>query len=119
MVTVRIPPHDIDAEQAVLGALLIDKEAFTSVSEKIKPEYFYDEKNKCIFECMLILYEERQPIDLLTLTSVLKKKKMFEKVGGSAYISSLTSVVPTASNIEHYCEIIREINQTFFDFARS
>jgi len=108
MVTVRIPPHDIDAEQAVLGALLIDKEAFTSVSEKIKPEYFYDEKNKCIFECMLILYEERQPIDLLTLTSVLKKKKMFEKVGGSAYISSLTSVVPTASNIEHYCEIIRE-----------
>lgn len=108
MANVRIPPHDLDAEQAVLGAVLIDKEAFTSVSERVKPDYFYDDKNKSIFECMLELYEQRKPIDLLTLTAALKSRKMFEKVGGSAYISSLTGIVPTASNVAHYSQIIQE-----------
>lgn len=108
MATGRIPPHDEDAEQAVLGSLLIDKEAVNFVSEFVKPEYFYNDINKRIFECMLALHEESQPVDLLTITSILKKKKLFDKVGGSAYLTSLTNVVPTAANIENYAQILRE-----------
>lgn len=108
MAITRIPPHDSDAEQAVLGALLIDRETMTIVSEMIKSEYFYDSNHKDIFECMLSLYEERKPIDLVTLSSKLKKKRLYEKVGGSAYISSLANSVPTAANVEHYAQIVRE-----------
>lgn len=104
----RVPPHDEDAEQAVLGALLIDKEAINFVTEFVKPEFFYNDINKQIFECMLALHEERKPVDLLTLTSILKKKKLFDKVGGSAYVASLANLVPTASNLEYYASILRE-----------
>ncbi|MCL4354378.1 replicative DNA helicase [Patescibacteria group bacterium] len=105
---VRVPPHNEEAEQAVLGALLIDKEAITLISEQVLPEYFYNDNNKSIFECMLALNEERKPIDILTLTALLKKKKLYEKVGGAAYLSSLANVVPTASNIAYYAQILRE-----------
>lgn len=108
MVTARIPPHDEEAEQAVLGAFLIDKEAITSVTEQIKSDYFYNDANKLIFDCMLTLYEERKPIDIVTLTSLLKKKKLFEKVGGSTYLTSLANAVPTAANVNHYAQIIKE-----------
>lgn len=104
----RIPPHDTEAEMAVLGALLIDREAITVVSEIIKPDNFYSEINKMVYEAMLQLWDDRQPIDLLTLTSTLKKKKQLDKVGGSAYLSSLANVVPTAANVEYYAGIVRE-----------
>lgn len=108
MAVVRIPPHDNEAEQAVLGAILIDKDAIISVSQLITSDNFYDERHQEIYSAMNELYEARKPIDLLTLTDVLKKKKTFEKVGGSAYLSSLTTVVPTAANSEYYAGIIRE-----------
>ncbi len=108
MAITRIPPHDNDAELAVLGALLIDREAITIVSELIKPDNFYSDINRMIYEAMLALWDERKPIDLLTLTSTLKKKKQLEKVGGSAFLSSLANVVPTAANVEHYAGIVRE-----------
>lgn len=108
MAAARIPPHDEDAEQAVLGALLIDHEAMTTVSAQVVPDYFYNDVNKSVYQCMLVLYEERKPIDILTLTSILKKKKLFEKVGGATYLMALTNVVPTASNIGHYAQILKE-----------
>ncbi len=104
----RIPPHDDDAETAVLGSLLIDKEAAALGSEVIKSEYFYQDIHREIFEAMLELYEERKPIDLVTLTNVLKNRKMFEKIGGASYLTSLVNSVPTAANIEHYALILRE-----------
>lgn len=104
----RIPPHDEDAEQAVLGALLIDKEAVNFVSEFVQSEYFYNDIHRQIFEAMLGLHEEGKPIDLLTLTSTLKKKKLFEKVGGSAFLADLANNVPTAANLEHYGQLLRE-----------
>lgn len=104
----RIPPHDDDAELAVLGALLIDREAVTVVSELIKPDHFYTETNQLIYEAMLELWDERKPIDLLTLTNALKKKKNLDKVGGSSFLSTLANVVPTAANVEHYANIVRE-----------
>lgn len=108
MPTQRIPPHDDEAEQAILGAVLIDREAMTTLSELVKPSYFYNEIHGQIFDCMLMLYEERKPIDLLTLSNTLKKKKLYEKVGGSSYLSSLANAVPTAANVEHYAHILRE-----------
>ena len=108
MAVVRIPPHDAEAEQAVLGAILIDKDAIISVSQLIDADHFYDDRHKEIYDAMNTLYEERKPIDLLTLTDYLKKKKKYDKVGGSAYLSSLTNVVPTAANSEYYAGIIRE-----------
>ena len=104
----RIPPNSEEAEQAVLGALLIDQEAMNIVGELVKPDYFYDGRNRLIFEAMITLYEERKPIDLLTLTHGLKKKKNYEDVGGSEYLTSLTGAVPTAANIEHYAQILKE-----------
>ncbi|HRN96178.1 MAG TPA: replicative DNA helicase [Candidatus Levybacteria bacterium] len=108
MAITRIPPHDDDAELAVLGALLIDREAITIVSEVIKPDNFYSDINRMIYEAMLSLWDDRKPIDLLTLTTALKVKKQLEKVGGSTFLSSLANVVPTAANVEHYANIIRE-----------
>lgn len=104
----RIPPHDEDAETAVLGALLIDHDAATLGSELIRSEYFYNANNKEIFEAMLILHEERKPVDLVTLTSLLKKRKTFDRVGGASYLTSLAGSVPSAANIEHYTQILRE-----------
>ncbi len=104
----RIPPHSEEAEQAVLGAILIDHEAINSVVQIVKAGFFYNGRNKLIFETMVSLYEERKPIDLLTLTHALKKKKIYEDVGGSEYLTSLASAVPTAANIEHYAQILKE-----------
>lgn len=108
MSNLRIPPHDTDAEAAVLGALLIDNEAITTAIELVKPEYFYNPVNKMTFEAMLILYEDRKPIDLVTLTNILKSKKQYDKVGGAAFLTSLAEAVPTAANIDHYAGILRE-----------
>lgn len=108
MAVQRIPPNSIEAEQAVLGALLIDHEAINTIVQSVKSDYFYDGRNKLIYEGMLVLYEERKPIDLLTLTHELKKKKQYEKIGGSEYLTALTNTVPTAANIEHYAQILKE-----------
>ncbi|OGH23863.1 MAG: replicative DNA helicase [Candidatus Levybacteria bacterium RIFCSPHIGHO2_01_FULL_42_15] len=103
----RVPPHNEDAEQSVLGAILIDKDAISSTSLTLFPSDFYHDVNGLIFEAMLTLYEERKPIDMVTLTSFLKKKKKYEKVPLS-YISELVNTVPTAANIEHYAGLIKE-----------
>lgn len=108
MAVVRIPPHDIEAEQAVLGAILIDKDAVIAVSQLISSENFYDPRHRDIYDVMLTLYEERKPLDLLTITDILKKRKKLDKIGGSAYLASLTNIVPTAANSEYYAQIIRE-----------
>ena len=104
----RIPPHDDEAEQAVLGALLIDRDAVTRVSELLRPEYFYNDSNGSVYAAMLALYELNKPIDLLTLTHQLKKKKQFEKCGGTEFLTSLANAVPTAANVEHYATIVKE-----------
>lgn len=103
---VKIPPHNVEAEQSVLGAVLLSKEAISLVSEKLKPEDFYDNQNGKIFDCMLSLFEQGKPIDILTLTKALKKDKSNKT--DTSYLSDLLNAVPTAANIEHYADIIRE-----------
>lgn len=104
----RVSPHNEDAEQSVLGSLLIDKDAISVVSTMLYPSHFYNDNNGKIYEAMLVLYEERKPIDLLTVSTKLKKMKAYDKVGGATYLTELTNFVPSAANIEHYANIVRE-----------
>ncbi|HEY5601108.1 MAG TPA: replicative DNA helicase [Patescibacteria group bacterium] len=104
----RIPPQNVEAEQSVLGALLIDKDAIISIAEILKAEHFYKDSHAEIFRSCLILFEKREPIDLITLTNELKKNGTLEKVGGSAYLAQLASFVPTAANITHYAKIVKD-----------
>lgn len=107
MVQGRVPPHSDEAERSVLGAILIDKEAVAQVVELLKPEHFYNDSNAIIFKCVLDLYEEGKPIDLVTLSEQLKKNKALTKIGGSGYLTNLTSAVPTASHVTHYSHIVQ------------
>ena len=107
-VTGSIPPQDLDAEKSIIGAIMIDRDAIISIAQVIKPEHFYKEAHSDIFSAMFTLYENREPIDLITLTAQLKKKGVFDKVGGAAYLAELASAVPTAANIAQYAQIIRD-----------
>lgn len=107
MAAVKVPPHNEELEQSVLGGILIDKDAISVVSQILKPEDFYSDLNGIIFSAMLSLYEERKPIDVLTVTSKLKKIKQGEKID-SSYIADLVNLVPTAANIEGYSQMLKE-----------
>ncbi|MCL6096094.1 MAG: replicative DNA helicase [Patescibacteria group bacterium] len=107
MANVKVPPNNEEAERSVLGAILIDKDAINLVSETITPKDFYNDINGIIYEAMLSLYDERKPIDLLTLTARLKKNKLSDKVE-SSYLADLIDEVPTAANVENYAEMIKE-----------
>ena len=103
-----VPPHDIVVEKSVLGAVLIDKDAVVKVVEFLRPKHFYLPAHQYIFEAVLELYEKREPADLITVPSNLKKKKRLKDVGGVSYLTDLVNTVPTAANVEHYAKIIRD-----------
>src|SRR3989344_5697159 len=105
---VTIPPHSTDAEIGVLGALLLDKDAIVSVAEFLQGTHFYDSRHQEIYECVLELYEERIPIDVLTVSERLKKRKILKKVGGVTYLAELVNRVPTAAHVEHYAKIVKD-----------
>lgn len=104
----KLPPHNLDAERSVLGAILIDREAIVSVAEVLKPEYFYDTQHVQIYEAMQALYEKRQPIDVVTLSDQLKRNKKLTAVGGASAIVELSNTVSTAANVTHYAQIVRD-----------
>lgn len=104
----RIPPHSIEAEQSVLGAMLLDREAIISASEFVKAEDFYKDSHREIFEAMSLLFEKGEPVDLITLSEQLKQKNKLEAVGGIAFLTDLSSSVPTIANVAHYARIIQE-----------
>ncbi|GAA0702462.1 replicative DNA helicase [Paraclostridium ghonii] len=104
----RIPPHSVESEQSILGSILLDKEAIITVTETIKPEDFYKEAHKIIYECMMKLNNKSEPIDLITLTEELKKQGHLEDIGGISYITSLSTIVPTTSNVKYYADIVKE-----------
>ena len=105
---VKVPPHSAEAEESVLGALLLDKDAVIAVAEFLNPDDFYDDRHKEIFVSALELFEERTPIDVLTVSERLKKRKTLKKVGGSSYLADLVNNVPTAAHVEHYGRIVKE-----------
>ncbi|NDE61170.1 MAG: replicative DNA helicase, partial [Cyclobacteriaceae bacterium] len=104
----KVPPQATDLEEAVLGALMLEKDALTSVIDILKVESFYKEGHKAIFQAILDLFTESQPIDLLTVTTQLRKNGTLEIAGGAFYITELTSKVSSAANIEFHARIITE-----------
>ncbi|QQR79116.1 MAG: replicative DNA helicase [Candidatus Moraniibacteriota bacterium] len=105
---VRIPPHNLEAEQSVLGSLMLDKDAIIKMADIVKVGDFYKDDHNRIYEAMLGLYEEREPIDVLSLANRLEEKKTLEAVGGSGYLASLVNAVPSASNIVHYAKVVQK-----------
>ncbi len=104
----KIPPQNIEAEQCVLGGVLLENEAINNVLEILVPEDLYRESHRKIFTAMIALFEKSEPIDLITLTNILKSRNHLDEVGGSAYLSSLVDSIPTAANISYYVKIIKE-----------
>jgi len=104
----KLPPQNIDAEQMVLGAILIENDAINNVSTTLTPEDFYKEIHRRIFTAMIEMFERREAIDLVTLTDVLRGRVGLEAVGGASYLATLVSLVPTAANIKYHAKIVRE-----------
>lgn len=108
----RIPPQNLEAEQAVLGAILLDSNALVTVMERIISEDFYSTKHQNIFDAMVELAEANEPVDLVTLTVRLQDKQQLEQVGGVSYLTQLANAVPTAANVDYYAQIIEEKSLT-------
>ncbi|MCR5605816.1 MAG: replicative DNA helicase [Treponema sp.] len=104
----KIPPHNEEAEQAVLGALLLDWKSIPTAIEYLRPERFFSQKNQVVFEAMLSLYRQGITGDLISLVNELTTTGRLDAAGGVAYVSALTNTVPTSANIEHYAEIVRD-----------
>ena len=104
----RVPPHDIEAEQAILGSMLTDKDAVMSAMEVLKTDDFYRDDNKIIFEAMMSLYGKSEPIDIITVKSELVSTGRFDQVGGLEYIAILPEKVPTTTNVDKYIKIVEE-----------
>ncbi|MFA4906135.1 MAG: replicative DNA helicase [Candidatus Margulisiibacteriota bacterium] len=104
----RIPPQNLAAEQSVIGSLLIDKNAIVKAIEFLRPDSFYRDAHRFIFEAILELFDRGEPVDLVTVTEVLRKSGKLDAVGGSVYVADLINSVPTAANLEHYAKIVEE-----------
>lgn len=107
-ITGKVTPQDLEAEKSIIGAILLDSDAIAAVAQSLRPEHFYKESHSDIIEAIFQLFEKREPIDLVTLTSQLKKNGKLDKVGGAAYLSQLASGVPTAAHVTQYAQIIRD-----------
>ncbi|MDO4288303.1 MAG: replicative DNA helicase [Eubacterium sp.] len=108
MINPKTPPHNLEAEQSVLGAILLEESNIARAEEILSPEDFYSTANARIFETMLALHDERKPIDSVTLVNLLKNRGILEEVGGPGYIANLVAQVPVYTNYEEYCKIVQE-----------
>ncbi|MDP3901696.1 MAG: replicative DNA helicase [bacterium] len=104
----KLPPQNLEAEESVLGSLMIDQGAIIKAADILTPEDFYSSANGKIYGTILDLYEKHQPIDILSVTSKLKEDKQLQDIGGSTYLSRLINSVPTSSHVEHYAKIVKE-----------
>ena len=104
----KIPPHDIEAEQAVIGSMFTDKDAVISAIESLKEEDFYREDHKAIYSAILSLYDKSEPIDIITLKAELTSLGLFDKIGGLEYLVELPEKVPTTSNVQKYIKIVQD-----------
>lgn len=104
----RVPPHNMEAEQSVLGSLMLDKDAIIKVADLLRVGDFYKDAHNTIYEIILSLYEDREPIDVLSIANKLDEQKQLESVGGSSYVASLVSIVPSASHVVHYAKVVQK-----------
>ena len=104
----RIPPHSVESEQSILGSIILDKDAIITVAETINPSDFYKEAHKIIYESMLSLNSNNEPIDLITLIEELRKEGHLDNIVGISNLTSLSTIVPTTSNVKYYANIVKE-----------
>ena len=104
----RLPPQNLEAEMSVLGGILLENEALHRALEGLRPKDFYRDAHGKIFDALVTLANRNEPADLVTLTSVLKERGHFEEVGGSSYLTTLVTYVPTAANIGYYCKLVKD-----------
>jgi replicative DNA helicase len=104
----KMPPQNLEAEQSVLGSMLLDKDAIINVASFLRKEYFYDPRHSTIYEALIELFEAGMPVDIVTVSNLLSKNKNLKKVGGRAYITELLSMVPTSAHAEEYGKIVRD-----------
>lgn len=114
----KLPPQNLEAEQTVLGSILIDANAIIKVADVLSPEDFYNPTHEKVYAAILELYEKHQPIDVLSVTNRLKEQDLLKDVGGSGYIAELTNNVTTSSHVDHYAEIVKE-KKTLRDLIRA
>lgn len=107
--SLKLPPHDIAAEESLLGSLLIDRDCVINVIDIVKPEYFYKDIHQDIFRAILELYSAREPIDIVTVSTQLKKNKKLKEVGGTAFLTKLANDVPTSSHAKQYAKIVKDL----------
>ena len=104
----KLPPQSIEAEQSVLGSLLLDKKAIIKVADILKHDDFYRDVHGLIYETMLELFEKNEPIDIMSVSNRLEEKDELEKIGGTSYLTTLVNFVPTAANVVHYAKIVQK-----------
>src|SRR4030043_192154 len=104
----KLPPQHIEAEQSILGGILIENEAINRVTEILDADDFYRESHRKIFDALINLSERDEPADLITLTNELRKTDQLDSIGGASYLASLIDSVPTAANIQYYARIVKE-----------
>ncbi len=104
----RTPPRNIEAEQATIGSMLLDKDAIVKAIDILTAEEFYKDAHRIIFETVVSMYEKGEPIDLVTVTEQLRRRGSLEQIGGISYITTLANMVPTAANVEYYARIVKE-----------
>jgi replicative DNA helicase len=110
MADLKIPPHNIDLEKSILGALMIDEEAIYKVADMLFPENFYEKKHKLIFDAVTSLYGQQKAIDLLTISAELKKKNNLKDAGGNIYLTELVESVPTSAHVEEYAKLVKDLS---------
>ena len=117
----RLPPQNIEAEQSVLGSLMLDKDAVIKVSDVLRSEDFYRGAHQSIFETMIELFNQNEPIDLLSVSNRLEEKERLEGIGGTSYLTDLINTVPSAANIVHYAKIVqkKKLHRDLIDAAHS
>jgi len=103
----KIPPQNLDAEAAVLGAILFDRDALLKALEVLRPEHFYRETHRIIFAACQDLFERNEPVDLITLANELTRRQQLEGMGGSPYLATLAEGVPTAANVVYHASIVK------------
>jgi replicative DNA helicase len=104
----KLPPQNTEAEQCLLGCLMLDKDSIVKVVDFIKAEDFYSGKHQDVYQAMVELYERSDPIDILSVSSRLKERNKLEDIGGSSYLTSLINTVPTATHVSNYAKIVRQ-----------
>ncbi|MBA7603158.1 Replicative DNA helicase [subsurface metagenome] len=104
----KLPPQSIEAEQSALGSLLLDKKAVVKIADILRPDDFYRDTHKMIYQVILELFEKNEPIDIITISNQLEEKKELEKIGGSSYLTELVNSVPTAANVVKYAKIVQK-----------